>query len=232
VPDKLALLQVISSAVYNNSSLQVLLSRTEAMGNCMRYSLGGDFFNEATVDQFVRIMRVDGKVLEFRAPISVNDVLTGHEGYTVFHPDTVLEPLRPDDKLVPGEIYYLRSKLPAAQTNDGSPISMISTKSDSCTKSEDANDSSSEYVSEPGRSKVVSAVKNSEGAVRLKVVITKQQLAALLAAKDSTTKISALQNLMVQLPAAAVARDHSTCSAARNCGWRPALERIAEGCDV
>lgn len=202
------------------------------MGNCLQ-SLAGDFFNETTVE-FIRVMRADGKVLEFRAPISVNDLLHGHEGYTVVHPDTVQEPLPLDYKLVPGELYYL---LPA-QTNDiGSCVkehpAVLSIPTQSMTmadfsQSKDAHDSRSEYVSlEHGRTKVVSAVKNGEGAVRLKVVITKQQLAALLA-KDPTTKISALENLMVRLPQ--VARDST--SSAKNCGWRPALERIAEGCDV
>lgn len=198
------------------------------MGNCLQ-SLAGDFFNETPVE-FIRVMRAaDGKVLEFRAPISVNDLLKGHEGYTVVHPDTVQEPLCPDYKLVPGELYYL---LPAQITNDGScvkelPVSIPTQSMTDLCKSEDADDSRSEYVSEHGRTKVVSAVKNGEGAVRLKVVITKQQLAALLA-KDPTSKISALESLMVRLPQ--VARDST--SSVKNCAWRPALERIAEGCDV
>lgn len=199
------------------------------MGNCMQ-SLAGDIFNEKAVE-FVRVMRADGKVLEFRAPVSVDDLLNGHEGYTVVHPDPVHEPLRADCKLIPGEVYYL---LPADQSNDGSclqgrPISIpaIVSMSD-FNRSEDADDCSSEHASDPGRTKFASAVKNKEsGAVRLKVVITKQQLAALLA-KDPTDKISALENLLVRLPA--VAREPT--STARNCGWRPALERIAEGCDV
>jgi len=196
------------------------------MGNCMQ-SLAGDFFNERTVE-FIRVMRADGKVLEFRSPVSVDDLLNGHEGYSVVHPDTVQEPLRPDYKLVPGELYYL---LPA-QANDASclkehPISIPIESMSDISKSEGEDDSRSEYASEHGRTKVVSAVKNGNGAVRMKVVITKQQLAALLA-KDPTSKISALESLMVRLPE--VARDST--SSPRNCGWRPALERIAEGCDV
>lgn len=196
------------------------------MGNCMQ-SLAGDTFNEKSVE-FVRVMRADGKVLEFRAPVSVDDMLNGHEGCSVVHPDAVQEPLSADCKLIPGELYYL---LPAAQTNDGSfPISIpaIVSMSD-FSRSEDADpESRSDYAPHPGRTKVVSAVQNKEGgAVRLKVVITKQQLAALLA-KDPTDKISALENLMVRLPA--VTREPTSTS--RNCGWRPALERIAEGCDL
>ncbi|GAB2227120.1 hypothetical protein Droror1_Dr00008929 [Drosera rotundifolia] len=66
------------------------------MGNCL-----------ATQEKVVKIMKTDGKILEYRAPIKVNQVLSEYTGQAVCSMLPALLYLQPDTELIAGFFYYL-----------------------------------------------------------------------------------------------------------------------------
>ncbi|XP_027188825.1 uncharacterized protein [Cicer arietinum] len=67
------------------------------MGNCL-------VLQENNV---VKIMKTDGKILEYKTPIKVEEVLVDFSGYAVSDSQQVLKHLLPNSKLLSGQLYYL-----------------------------------------------------------------------------------------------------------------------------
>ncbi|KAK7378799.1 hypothetical protein VNO80_04247 [Phaseolus coccineus] len=66
------------------------------MGNCL-----------VVQENVVKIMKKDGKILEYKTPIKVEEVLVQFSGHAVSESLTVLRYLEPQTKLVEGQLYYL-----------------------------------------------------------------------------------------------------------------------------
>ncbi|KAL2345233.1 hypothetical protein Fmac_006518 [Flemingia macrophylla] len=66
------------------------------MGNCL-----------VVQENVVKIMKADGKVLEYKTPIRVEEVLIQFSGHAVSESLTVLQYLEPNTKLLRGQLYYL-----------------------------------------------------------------------------------------------------------------------------
>lgn len=66
------------------------------MGNCLR-----------SQEKLVQIVKPDGKILEYKASIKVNDVLSEFQGHGLSEKLPVLQYLKPNIDLVAGRLYYL-----------------------------------------------------------------------------------------------------------------------------
>ncbi|GLJ31751.1 hypothetical protein SUGI_0638650 [Cryptomeria japonica] len=75
------------------------------MGNCLKSSV-----DRERGDQMIRVMKMDGKMLEYSPPLLVRDLLTAKDygrNYMLAHPQNVRDALPQDYKLKGGELYYL-----------------------------------------------------------------------------------------------------------------------------
>ncbi|XP_028771304.1 uncharacterized protein LOC114740763 [Neltuma alba] len=66
------------------------------MGNCL-----------VLQENIVRVVKADGKVLEYKEPIKVHQVLTQFFGHAISESLPVVRHLHPDTKLLRGQLYYL-----------------------------------------------------------------------------------------------------------------------------
>ncbi|XP_008243571.1 PREDICTED: uncharacterized protein LOC103341796 [Prunus mume] len=66
------------------------------MGNCL-----------VMQENITKIMRPDGKILEYRADMKVYQVLSEFSGHAISETAPVYQHLRPDTKLLGGRLYYL-----------------------------------------------------------------------------------------------------------------------------
>ncbi|KAF5750514.1 hypothetical protein HS088_TW03G00851 [Tripterygium wilfordii] len=67
------------------------------MGNCL-----------VVEDKVIRVMKPDGKILEYRAPINVNQVTSEFSGHAISDSLQVIHHhLLPETKLLGGHLYYL-----------------------------------------------------------------------------------------------------------------------------
>ncbi|KAK1404718.1 Glutaminase-asparaginase [Heracleum sosnowskyi] len=110
------------------------------MGNCL-----------ALHENLVQVIKTDGKILEYNAPLKVHQVLSEYSGHAISRTLQVTEHLRPDAELRAGQLYYL---LPV-------PISSM------------------ELDKEYSNTKEVAGEEN-RGVVRIKLVIRKQDLEEML----------------------------------------------------
>ncbi|MED6134080.1 hypothetical protein PIB30_034119 [Stylosanthes scabra] len=74
------------------------------MGNCL-----------VVEEKVVKIMKTDGKVLEYKAPIKVEKVLLDFSGHAVSDSHSLLRHLHPNTKLIAGNLYYLVPPPPPPQ---------------------------------------------------------------------------------------------------------------------
>ncbi|XP_054804280.1 uncharacterized protein LOC129307368 [Prosopis cineraria] len=73
------------------------------MGNCL-----------VLQENIVKIVKTDGKVLEYKAPIKVHQVLTQFSGHEISESLPVVRHLQPSTKLLRGQLYYLVPPAPKA----------------------------------------------------------------------------------------------------------------------
>ncbi|KAL6337089.1 hypothetical protein AAG906_036403 [Vitis piasezkii] len=66
------------------------------MGNCL-----------AQQEKIIKIMRPDGKVLEYKTPLKVQQVLSEFSGCAISDTLPVIQHLRKDMEMVGGQLYYL-----------------------------------------------------------------------------------------------------------------------------
>ncbi|CAN1277363.1 Uncharacterized protein At1g66480 [Linum perenne] len=169
------------------------------MGNCI-----------AVEEKVAKVMRPDGKILEYTTPIHVNQILSDFPGQfsavvsaSVNHHHQQ-QPLLPDSKLLGGHLYCL---VPIPCSSSPSPPQLVVKK----TKKKEA--------------------KSNEGVVRIKLVISKSELEELLrrgGVSVSDMVSNHLQGQKQRLPVKEGAEeevedddDHHHC-------WKPALESIPE----
>ncbi|XP_060184522.1 uncharacterized protein LOC132614156 isoform X2 [Lycium barbarum] len=156
------------------------------MGNCI-----------VLQEKIVKVVKKDGKILEYKAPIKVHQVLSQFSGHVISNSLQVIDNqhLQPDDDLLGGQIYYLLPQLPVQ------PPPKSAKK-----KVKFAND---QLVEEE--------VKQKTEVVRIKIVITKKELQALLNSEDGLIKVGDIKSTTIV--------DDSTTNGIE---WKPVLDIIPE----
>ncbi|XP_060211381.1 uncharacterized protein LOC132638559 [Lycium barbarum] len=172
------------------------------MGNCIVHQ-----------EKVVKVMKTDGKILEYKAPIKVHQVLSQFSGHVISNSLQVIDQnLQPDDDMLGGKIYYLLPMLPVL------PPPKPATKK----KVKFADD---QLVEEKAKQKT--------DAVRIKLVITKKELQAwLMSTEGGLITVDPITNHRVQNEQistndikSSVIKDYSTDQGK---GWKPVLDDIPE----
>ncbi|GMI71053.1 hypothetical protein like AT3G10120 [Hibiscus trionum] len=132
------------------------------MGNCL-----------AAEDKVIRVMQPDGKIFEYQAPINVQQVLSDFSGHALSDSFSGFHHLRPDAKLLSGQLYYL-VPLPSPSKKGRKKKVRFSDP--------EVNDDS----------------QGNPGVVRIKLIISKQELQELLqrggvSAEDMVSQIQSKQ---------------------------------------
>ncbi|XP_031266931.1 uncharacterized protein LOC116125331 [Pistacia vera] len=141
------------------------------MGNCL-----------VQQEKMIKVMKTDGKVLEYKAPIKVEDVLSEYSGHALSDSLPEIRKLRPDAKLVGGNLYFLVPKVEKKKVRF-----------------------SEEEAARDGQ--------GTAGIVRIKLVISKQQLQDLLQKGGVSVEDMISQNK----------NEAEYCKV-----WKPELESIPE----
>ncbi|GAV66886.1 DUF4228 domain-containing protein [Cephalotus follicularis] len=160
------------------------------MGNCL--VLQGNV---------IKVIKSDGKVLEYKAPIKVHQLLSQFSGHAISDSTFPnIRPLRPDAKLIGGNVYHL-VPLPM-------PTPKVSKKKVRFSKPE---------VLEDGQ--------QSSGVVRIKLVITKKELQEIL----QKGGVVSIDDMVSQLQSKqSIQRVVTVDDDKHREGWKPVLESIPE----
>ncbi|KAG8504069.1 hypothetical protein CXB51_002379 [Gossypium anomalum] len=168
------------------------------MGNCL-----------VLEEKVVRVMKTDGKILEYRQPIKVQQVLSDFSDHALSESFSGCRNLHPDTKLLPGMLYYL--------------VPSPSIKS----KKKKVRFSSTEVKDDE---------EGSHGVVRIKLIISKKELEKLVQ-KDGVSVHEMVSNIQSKQSINGVDDDDHSCRKCDDdddgdddsCRkWKPALESIAE----
>ncbi|XP_021908610.1 uncharacterized protein LOC110822737 [Carica papaya] len=167
-------------------------AKKKVMGNCL-----------VLEEKVVKVMRTDGKILEYKAPTNVHQVLSEFSGHAISDSFPDFRHLQPDTKLLGGNLYYL-VPLPLARQER---------------KKKKVRFSNPEVEENGGQ---------GSGFVRIKLVISKQELQELLqkGGEESVHEIvSKIQSKQLRIKEI----DHESDGGDTNCrGWKPVLESIPE----
>ncbi|MBA0581384.1 uncharacterized protein LOC105787357 [Gossypium raimondii] len=159
------------------------------MGNCL-----------VLEEKVVRVMKTDGKILEYRRPIKVQQVLSDFSDHALSESFSACRNLHPDTKLLPGMLYYL--------------VPSPSIKS----KKKKVRFSSTPEVKDDEE--------GSHGVVRIKLIISKKELEKLVQ-KDGVSVHEMVSKIQSKQSINGVDDDDDgdddSCRK-----WKPALESIAE----
>ncbi|XVF55731.1 hypothetical protein PTKIN_Ptkin06aG0060400 [Pterospermum kingtungense] len=162
------------------------------MGNCL-----------VLEEKVIRVMKTDGKILEYQAPIKVQQVLSDFSGHALS--DSIsgnFQHLQPDSKLLSGHLYYLI------------PVPSPSQKS----KKKKVRFSNPEVTSDKQESPA--------GVIRIKLVISKQELQELLQRGVSVHDMASVSRIQSEQSTNGI---DTSDDAGDNCrGWKPVLDSIAE----
>lgn len=161
------------------------------MGNCM--VLG---------EKVIKIMKPDGKILEYRSPIEVHEVLSEFTGHAMRETTTPTSDLRPETKLRGGRLCYL-VPLPALRPQGGVKKKV--------------------RFSEPEKD----VEQQTSKVVRIKLVISKQQLQELLS-KGGVSVDDMVSQLHNEKRKDGSDGSFSCDDGQREGFWKPALESIPE----
>lgn len=169
------------------------------MGNCL-----------VLREQVIRIMKPDGKILEYRAPMRVYQVLTEFSGHAISETASVIKHLRPETKLLGGHLYYLVN-LPLPPKGPAKKKKKVRF-SDPEVEEEAAGDIDQQQES--------SNKTTTPSVVRIKLVISKQELQEML--KKGGVSVG---DMVSQLQSSEKRTDSDRDREA----WKPVLESIPEG---
>ncbi|XP_021289859.1 uncharacterized protein LOC110420810 [Herrania umbratica] len=159
------------------------------MGNCL------------VLDQkIIKVMKTDGKILEYQAPIKVQQVLSDFSGHALSDSFSGFQHLRPDAKLLRGQLYYLVPVPSPPQKGEKKKVRF----------------SNPEVNDEQGSA--------GAGVVRIKLIISKQELHELL----QKEKVS-IHDMISQIQSKESTKRVDKSVGGDNCkGWKPVLESIDE----
>lgn len=142
---------------------------------------------------------MDGKILEYKAPLQVHQVLSEFAGHSISDGLPVRRHLPSNTEMRGGHLYYLLPPpLPSSNTD----------------------------VKASNTSNPMVDADHGKGVVRIKMVITKQELRDMLA-KGGLSVDQLISQLQKKQSADSVGGDANETYR----GWKPALESIPEGSD-
>lgn len=121
------------------------------MGNCL-----------VVQEKVIKVVKPDGKVLEYRSPIKVFEVLSEFSGHAISETTPVNQHLQPETILLRGHLYYL---VPLPLKPQGAATTTMTKKKKKVRFSEPEMEAEKE---------------TSSKVVRIKLVISKQELQELL----------------------------------------------------
>uniref|UniRef100_A0A5B6ZBW8 Uncharacterized protein n=1 Tax=Davidia involucrata TaxID=16924 RepID=A0A5B6ZBW8_DAVIN len=157
------------------------------MGNCL-----------VLQEKAIKVLKTDGKVLEYKAPIKVHQLLSEFAGHAISDTIPVFRHLRPDTELLGGHLYYLLP-LPVLVPPPESDKKMLRFSNPQL---------------EPGQ---------GTGVVRIKLVISKQELEVMLR-KGGVS----IDDLVSQLQNKQNGANKFDDENGKWKGWKPVLESIPE----
>lgn len=154
-------------------------------------------------EKVVKVIKTDGKILEYMSPIKVHQILSQFPSHVISNSLQVInQNLLPNDDMIGGKVYYLLPML---------PIPKPATKK----KVKFADDQLVEEKTKP-----------RTDSVRIKLVISKKELQALLMSTEEGGSITLdhIAQHRVQKESSGI-NDYSTD---RGKGWKPVLDNIPE----
>ncbi|XP_059459312.1 uncharacterized protein LOC132188792 [Corylus avellana] len=154
----------------------------------------------ALQQKIIKIMKADGKVVAYKAPMKAQQVLSEFPGHAISATLPVVRHLKPETKLLYNHVYYLVPlPPPSAKVVKKKKVRFAS----------------------PEREDVV----EEKGVVRIKVVITKKELAAML-----QKGVVSVDEMVAQLQSkSGIDGAADDFTGGDNCRqWKPDLESIAE----
>lgn len=181
-----------------------------------------------TGDELIMVMKIDGKIMEFTVPILVGDLTALYPGHSVVHSGDLCRCLSPDFKLLPGQLYCLppfpNSPSQVSNNNNHQEDAVLSEPkaidNGSCegTIGGERHENTAPSSAKP--------VQNGRGIIRVKIVISKQELETLLS--DLSMKEKSMEQLWLDLQPNA--QDIKEDYAVKRCDslWRPSLDSIPE----
>jgi hypothetical protein len=184
------------------------------MGNCLPSHgsgrLSADFMRR---EEFIVVTRSDGKMMEYTAPLLVRDLMAAYPQHSLVHSeDATCRSLSPDKKLLPGQLYRLLLVPNSPSLSKDAVLSEA--------KSIDNGRISRKSRASTRPPSSVKCVQNGSSIMRVKIVIPKRELQALLSDKSLL--------LQRQCKAQYVKEDYVTARKCSNDRWRPSLESIPE----
>lgn len=176
------------------------------MGNCL-----------VVQENVVRVMKTDGKILEYRTPIRVEEVVVQFSGHAVSDSQTVLRHLQPNTKLLSGQLYYL---VPLPQTPTPTPTAAPPSPK-ARKKVRFAN---------PEVQDVQKSSSSSSSVVRIKLVISKHELQHMLLQNGGNISVDKMLSLVHGEKGIEDGEDllSQKTSDDGSLGWKPALDSIPE----
>ncbi|XP_009775609.1 uncharacterized protein [Nicotiana sylvestris] len=125
------------------------------MGNCI-----------VLQEKVVKIMKTDGKILEYKAPIKVYEVLSQFAGqYAISESLSVIQHLLPNSNMLAGQLYYLLPILPVSPPKIAKKKKVVKFAKEVVDQEEAKKQRTTEVV-------------------RIKLVISKKELQALLSGTE------------------------------------------------
>lgn len=187
------------------------------MGNCVPSHALGRVSEEFTgEEEFIMVTRSDGKIMEYTPPLLARDLMATYPQHSLVHSEnaTCLS-LSPEQKLVPGQLYRLLL-IPNSPSLSKEAVLSEATSTDN-------GGSTREKRASTRLASSVKCVQNDSGTVRVKMVISKRKLEALLS--ECSGKEKTVEQVMMQLQC----KGKEEQVAKRCCaGWRPSLQSIPE----
>ncbi|CAN6867098.1 unnamed protein product [Brassica oleracea] len=171
------------------------------MGNCL-----------VMEKKVIKIVRNDGKVLEYREPTTVHHILTQFSGHTLFDSNTCH--LLPDAKLLSGHLYYLVPTTTKKKKTKKVAFADPEVEEDARLLREDVVDTGESNPNTDGDDN------KNVSVMRMKIVVSKQELEKLLqggSVHEILYQTLEKQTLLTD-------DDNLEC----NRGWRPMLDSIPE----
>ncbi|GLJ31758.1 hypothetical protein SUGI_0638820 [Cryptomeria japonica] len=166
------------------------------MGNCIQSRVCAE-----TGDQIIKVMRMDGTILEYIPPLLVRDLLMEgdyQKDHMLVHSENADLALPHDHKLEGGNLYHL---IP------------------SHIKDHKAFSAQNDRAHGTGKEAAVQV----ENGIRLKIVVSKQELKALLS--DGCGKEKLVEQLLLKQLQSSIQQQDFDVASRR---WRPSLEKIPE----
>ncbi|KAJ4882375.1 Uncharacterized protein Rs2_32468 [Raphanus sativus] len=172
------------------------------MGNCL-----------VMEKKVIKIVRNDGKVLEYREPATVHHILTQFSGHSIFDNNSTCH-LLPDAKLLSGRLYYLLPTTTSKKKTKKVTFADPEVEEDARLLREDVADTGESNINNDGDDN------KNVSFTRVKIVVTKQELEKLL--QGGSVQEMVYQTLEKQI--LHTDDDNLEC----NGSWRPMLDSIPE----